>query len=261
MENECFMQCIYYVKKSIFLYLKYVGCITLLSISFSAFSSDDINYDPYAQVRTEQFEAFTSNTVSCMEVRARGALLQGIRDSEKIMAWIKQVCGPFLRNFMIESLKRPAAEADQFIHAIASRKLRSIPGLSFVEPPNVMKKQNPTLDLQPAPLRQFMWNKPAVLKGILMRGQFSNCCTSGVAENANFYSVRLEKDTGMTGENGDEGKPNIDFVREVQIESSAVKTAEKSKIGKVVRVSCIALIFGNTGHYARPVYCEGASIH
>lgn len=77
------MQCIYYVKKSIFLYLKYVGCITLLGISFSAFSSDDINYDPYAQVRAEQFEAFTSNTVSCMEVRARGALLQGIRDSEK----------------------------------------------------------------------------------------------------------------------------------------------------------------------------------
>ncbi|MNQ05139.1 hypothetical protein D3C85_178690 [compost metagenome] len=255
------MQCIYHVKKSIFLYLKYVAGITLLGISFSAFSSDDINYDPYAQVRAEQFEAFTSNTVSCMEVRVRGALLQGIRDSEKIVAWIKQVCGPFLRNFMIESLKRPAAEADEFIHSIASRQLRSIPGLSFVEPSNVVKKKNPTLGVQPAPLRQFMWNKPAVLKGILMRGKFSNCCTAGLAENANFYFVRLEKNTGMTGENADEDKPNIDVVREVQIESSAVKTSDESKIGKVVRVSCIALIFGNTGHYARPVYCEGASVH
>jgi len=206
----------------------------------------DLTYDWLAEQRKEALREWIFQTRACMASGTQSKLWEGMRDSEKIMDWVVNACGGHLGRVLTEGMGRPKAETDLFLRAMAQAELNRIPGL---------RRSTPT----PASRQQVEWNKPATLSGTFHSGSFDACCEKGQPIRSRYFFIRLPNKLDVISQEDSEFSPTIRNVETVQLGVSAASFGNV-KEGQAITVSCKPLWFGNTGHYALPVYCRDASL-
>jgi hypothetical protein len=71
-----------------------------------------------------------------------------------------------------------------------------------------------------------------------------------------YHAVRLSKPVNMIGGKDEGADPTMRGIQEIQLEQGA--RFKGARTGERIAVRCSSLWYGNTGHYALPVYCKGA---
>lgn len=106
-------------------------------------------------------------------------------------------------------------------------------------------------------LNVVRWYEPAVLRGEVYKGVYVDCCTWGVETKKRYYSLKLKKPIRIAGVLA-EGNLQIE-TNEIQLSYSKDVT-QHLRIGQTVSIACSNIVFGSTGHYAKQVFCEKATL-
>jgi len=97
------------------------------------------------------------------------------------------------------------------------------------------------------------WNAPTTLSGVLKSGVYTDCCNNGEGRTENYLFLHLDSKVTMTqGDDADE-EPGIDGVENIELGFASIPNVNE---GQHIVVACKQIWFGNTGHYALPVFCE-----
>ena len=102
---------------------------TLSTLAPLVMAADDLKYDPREAQEAVFFDQQISQARFCMRDAIRAVLMQGERESKRIVGFATQVCGSSLRTYMTQHLRRPEKEVDAFLQAMAYRELDRVPGL------------------------------------------------------------------------------------------------------------------------------------
>lgn len=100
------------------------------------------------------------------------------------------------------------------------------------------------------------WYEPAVLRGKVYKGIYTDCCTFGAETTKTYYSLKLKNPIQVTGVLA-ESNMQIE-TDEIQLSYSKDVT-KHLRIGQTVNIACSNVLFGSTGHYAKQVFCEKAT--
>lgn len=101
------------------------------------------------------------------------------------------------------------------------------------------------------------WYEPAVLRGKVYKGIYTDCCAWGVETTKSYYSLKLKNPIWVTGVLAES---NIQIETD-EIQLSYSKDVTKHlRVGQTVNVACSSVLFGSTGHYAKQVFCENATL-
>lgn len=102
----------------------------------------------------------------------------------------------------------------------------------------------------------FEWDKPAILKGTVHEDTFNNCCVDGKESRQVYHYLRPDMRVDIIDKSNTDPQPSMRGVQKVQLGSAGFDNMAE---GERVTVSCKALWYGNTGHYALPAYCYEAT--
>jgi len=119
----------------------------------------------------------------------------------------------------------------------------------------IEQQSNPSLTVT----NQLEWGKSAVLSGIFSSGVFTSCCIAGKETKQQYYFIQLEEKIDIVSRIDDETEPTIRNVETVQLGGASADFSNFTG-GQRITISCKNLWYGNTGHYALPVYCTEAKI-
>jgi hypothetical protein len=106
-------------------------------------------------------------------------------------------------------------------------------------------------------LNVVRWHEPAVLRGTVYKSKYLDCCTWGIEKSKTYYSLKFKSPIRIEGILS-EGLMQLD-TDEIQLSYSKDVT-QRLRLGQTVDISCASILFGSTGHYAKPVFCEKATI-
>jgi hypothetical protein len=104
--------------------------------------------------------------------------------------------------------------------------------------------------------QHIKWGASARLAGTLSWGEFDDCCYHGQAKHSRYLLLELDKPFIL-----DSDKLYVSDATEVQRLQVSTENLPFDSIqpGRVV-VFCQQIDPGDTGHYAQPIYCGGATL-
>lgn len=243
-----------------------LSSLLLAGLSQQAEAAQDLQYDAAGQQRQRMFNEMLMDAQACMHDAVRTRLQQGARDSTEIIDFAQMVCsGVIVANSAVFMPSVPKTEVQEMMRAMATRELNSVPGLSRkpTEPqsaPSLSRRTTVAGSVPYAPPtaprhRQINWNeKQVTLKGVVHKGVFDDCCYQGASQKSAYYYLTLKEKVDIVDRDGeDELIPNLDAI---QLGGKLNATKE----GQSVTVVCKEIVYGASGHYAMPAYCDDAKI-